>query len=76
MPEELKEYAAFDAITIDTNGREYGNIVVLVKVKKEKSFAEKYKMRIGTDKYGNTKNDQRIPLNSKFDKELKMIIMR
>ena len=73
---ELNEYVPFTVITIDTNGGEYGTIVVLVKLKKAKNFAQKYKRREGTDKYGAPKNDQRIPLNGKFDKELGVIIMR
>lgn len=76
MAEIKKEYVPFEAITVDTNGGTHGNIVILVKKRKAKSFEEKYQARMSYDENGSGRNNQKIPLNGKFDKALGMIIMR
>lgn len=76
MAEIKKEYVPFEAATIDTNGGTHGDIIVLVKKKKAKNFEDKYQARMSYDEEGAGRNNQKIPLNGKFDKALKMIIMR
>lgn len=71
-----KDYIPFKAITVDSYGNTKGTIVILVKKKKAKYFAEKYKARMTRKQNGSTVEQQRIGLNGKFDKALGMIIMR